>query len=51
MNNDNCKDKQDNENLVVPFSRIRRITGYLVGDLDKFSDAKLKEVENRVKHK
>lgn len=34
----------------VPFERIRRITGYLVGTLDRFSDAKRDEVENRVKH-
>ena len=30
--------------------RIRRITGYLVGTLDKFNDAKLAEVHDRVKH-
>lgn len=34
----------------VPFERIRRITGYLVGTLDRFNDAKKKEVEDRVKH-
>ncbi len=34
----------------VPFQRIRRITGYLVGTLDRFNDAKRDEVENRVKH-
>lgn len=34
----------------VPFSRIRRITGYLVGDLNRFNDAKRSEVEDRVKH-
>lgn len=34
----------------VPFQRIRRITGYLVGDLDRFNDAKRAEVEDRVKH-
>ena len=33
-----------------PFDRIRRITGYLVGTLDRFNDAKRKEVEERVKH-
>lgn len=32
------------------FERIRRITGYLVGTLDRFNDAKRKEVEERVKH-
>ena len=34
----------------VPFERIRRITGYLVGDLSRFNDAKRAEVEQRVKH-
>ena len=32
------------------FERIRRITGYLVGTLDRFNNAKRKEVEQRVKH-
>ena len=32
------------------FERIRRITGYLVGTLDSFNDAKRAEVEDRVKH-
>ncbi len=32
------------------FERIRRITGYLVGTLDRFNDAKRAEVEERVKH-
>lgn len=34
----------------VGFERIRRITGYLVGTLDRFNDAKRQEVEDRVKH-
>lgn len=34
----------------IPFQRIRRITGYLVGTLDRFNDAKRSEVENREKH-
>lgn len=34
----------------VPFHRIRRITGYLVGDLEKFNDAKRLELNDRVKH-
>lgn len=32
------------------FQRIRRITGYLVGDLSRFNDAKTAEVYDRVKH-
>ena len=34
----------------VPFERIRRITGYLVGTLDKWNDAKKAEESDRVKH-
>ena len=33
-----------------PFERIRRITGYLVGTLDRFNDAKRAEEADRVKH-
>lgn len=32
------------------FERIRRITGYLVGTLDRFNNAKRAEVADRVKH-
>ena len=32
------------------FSRIRRITGYLVGDMDRWNDAKTAEEAVRVKH-
>lgn len=34
----------------VPFERIRRITGYLSGDLKRFNNAKRAEVNDRVKH-
>lgn len=34
----------------VKFERIRRITGYLVGTLDRFNDAKTAEERDRVKH-
>lgn len=34
----------------VKFDRIRRITGYLVGTLDRFNDAKKEEEKDRVKH-
>ena len=34
----------------VKFERIRRITGYLVGTLDKWNDAKRAEQKDRVKH-
>ncbi|AFL98814.1 ribonucleoside-triphosphate reductase class III catalytic subunit [Desulfitobacterium dehalogenans ATCC 51507] len=35
---------------ATPFERIRRITGYLVGTLDRFNDAKKAEVRDRIKH-
>ena len=34
----------------TPFQRIRRITGYLVGTLDRFNNAKRAEESQRVKH-
>lgn len=34
----------------VPFERLRRITGYLVGSLERWNDAKKAEEKNRVKH-
>ena len=34
----------------VKFERIRRITGYLVGTLDRFNNAKKEEVADRVCH-
>lgn len=34
----------------VKFERIRRITGYLVGTLDRFNDGKAAEEHDRVKH-
>ena len=33
-----------------PFERIRRITGYLVGTMDRWNDAKKAEERDRVKH-
>ena len=45
--------KADENGMVgegVGFERIRRITGYLVGTLDRFNDGKRAEVEDRVKH-
>ena len=42
-----------NEQMVgegVGFERIRRITGYLVGTVDRFNNAKRAEVNDRVKH-
>lgn len=46
--------RQKNEDELigegVRFSRIRRITGYLVGDMDRWNDAKKAEEADRVKH-
>ena len=43
-----CGRHEDSGN--VAFDRIRRITGYLVGTIDRFNDAKRSEVVDRVKH-
>lgn len=50
-------DKQDPEYVCIaydltpqPFDRIRRITGYLVGTLDRFNNGKRAEEHDRVKH-
>ena len=34
----------------VKFERIRRITGYLVGTVDRFNNGKRAEEKDRVKH-
>ena len=44
------KGKEEKVGKGVKFERIRRITGYLVGTLDRFNNAKKKEVLDRVKH-
>lgn len=43
----------DKDNLIgkgVKFERIRRVTGYLTGTLDRFNNAKRAEEHDRVKH-
>jgi hypothetical protein len=35
---------------AMPFQRIRRITGYLVGTTERWNDAKRAEESDRVKH-
>ena len=42
---------RNEKNSDIKFERIRRITGYLVGTVDRFNDAKKAEVRDRVKHK
>lgn len=34
----------------IRFERIRRITGYLVGDMNRWNNAKRAEERDRVKH-
>lgn len=34
----------------IPFQHIRRITGYLVGDMTRWNTAKLAEEHDRVRH-
>lgn len=48
MEKENKKIKMVGEG--VKFDRIRRITGYLVGTLDRFNNAKKEEVKDRVCH-
>ena len=40
----------EREEGSIPFERIRRITGYLVGTLDRFNNGKKAEEHDRVKH-
>ncbi len=47
---DQCPGCGRTEDDGVPFERIRRITGYLVGTLDRFNNAKRAEERDRVKH-
>ena len=50
--------KSDEQQLIdtkqvgkdIAFERTRRITGYLVGTLDRFNNAKRSEEQDRVKH-
>ena len=50
MNNHMVVVSERERGLGVPFSRIRRITGYLTGDLSTWGGAKKAEERDRVKH-
>ena len=50
MNLNKVKNADGKLGAGVKFERIRRITGYLVGTLDRFNDGKITEVKDRVKH-
>ena len=47
---DTCPKCGREESPDAPFERIRRVTGYLVGTLASFNDAKRAEERDRVKH-
>lgn len=44
------KNMDKNTGEGIGFERIRRITGYLVGTVDRFNDAKHAELNDRVVH-
>ena len=46
----NKTNQQEKMGQGVGFERIRRITGYLVGTMDKWNAAKRAEERDRVKH-
>ena len=50
MNNKAVKNINGQVGEGAEFERIRRITGYIVGALDRFNNGKRAEVEDRVKH-
>ena len=51
---DNCsKECPNTEQCLgegIKFERLRRITGYLVGTVDRWNDGKKAELKDRVKH-
>lgn len=47
---DTCPMCHRKETKDAQFERIRRITGYLVGTVDRWNDAKKAELKDRVKH-
>ena len=51
INGEVCPKCGRKETPDEPFERVRRITGYLVGTLDRFNNAKRAEVRDRVSHK
>lgn len=54
VNNNSISEKNTNSKKVVgegvEFDRIRRITGYLVGTVERFNNGKKAEEHDRVKH-
>ncbi len=53
MNKNINKNTMDDDILIgegIGFERIRRVTGYLAGDIERFNNAKRAEEHDRVKH-
>lgn len=50
VENGNIVKAENGVGAGVGFERIRRITGYLVGSMEKWNDAKRAEEHDRVKH-
>lgn len=50
MNKNDVKFTKQQLGEGVKFERIRRITGYLTGSLDRWNDSKRAEERDRVKH-
>ena len=50
MNTQKVKNVDGKVGEGIKFERIRRITGYLVGTIDRFNNGKKAEVEDRVRH-
>ena len=42
--------KEDGPGVGIGFERLRRITGYLVGDTSRWNNGKFAELKDRVKH-
>lgn len=42
--------KEDGLGAGIKFERLRRITGYLVGDTSRWNNGKFAELKDRVKH-
>lgn len=43
-------EKEDGLGAGIKFERLRRITGYLVGDTSRWNNGKFAELKDRVKH-
>jgi anaerobic ribonucleoside-triphosphate reductase len=50
MSKDNVEFTKRQLGEGIKFERIRRITGYLTGTLDRWNDGKQAEEHDRVKH-